>query len=190
MLKLCTAILTIAGLMMASSARADEENVPLDKLPAKVKDAVKAKFPEAEFVKASKEVEEGVVLYEVGIRNKGQTIEVTTTEDGKIVEIESTIDARTLPPVVTNALLSRFGSLRFLKAEDIVKGDKTYFEVLIEHANGARRTEVQIDKAGKILHEEDKTSEREGVVYAPQRRFQIFGRSSGGCCCLFSCLRR
>jgi Putative beta-lactamase-inhibitor-like, PepSY-like len=183
MLKLCASLLAVAGLLFGSSARADEEDIPLDKIPAKVKDAVKAKFPEAVLMKASKEVEDGVVLYEVGINNKGQIIEVTVNEGGQIVEVEAQIDPRSLPRAVTDALMKKYGSFRFHKAEDIVKGDKKYFEVLIEHAGGAKYTEVQIDKDGKILEEEDKTGEKMKSGYAPQRRFVLFGRSRGGCCC-------
>jgi hypothetical protein len=184
MLKFCTSLLAVAGLLFGSTVWADEEDVPLARLPAKVKDAVKAKFPEGELVKASKEIDEGVVLYEVGIKNKGQTIEVTVNEGGQIVEIEYQIDPKDLPKAVTDALNKKYGALKFEKAEDIVKGDKKYYEVLIEHANGTRKTEVQIDKDGKILMEEDKTKEKSTFQYVqPQRRFVLFGRLRGGCCC-------
>lgn len=161
MRKLCISLLAMAGLAFCTSVRADEEKVPLDKLPAKIKEAVKAKFPDAEIVAASKEKEDGVVLYEVNIKNKKQTIEVTATEDGKIVEVEYEITSADLPKAVTDALDKKYGKSKFHKAEDIVKGDKKYYEVLIEHADGKKKTEVQIDKDGKILLEEDKTGEKE-----------------------------
>lgn len=193
MLKLCISLLAVAGLLFGSTVRADEEDIPLANLPAKVKDAVKAKFPGGELVKASKEIDDGVVFFEVGIKNKGQTIEVTVNEGGQIVEIEYQIDAKDLPKAVTEALNTKYGALKFEKAEDIVKGDKKYYEVLIAHANGARKTEVQIDKDGKILMEEDKTNEKKTLQYPyaqPQRRFALFGRLRGGCCCGGGLFRR
>lgn len=193
MLKLCASLLAVAGLLFGSTVQADEEDVPLTRLPAKVRDAVKAKFPEAELVKASKEVDEGVVLFEVGIKNKGQTIEVTVNEGGQIVEIEYQIDPKDLPKAVTDSLNKKYGALKFEKAEDIVKGDKKYYEVLIAHANGTRKTEVQIDKDGKILLEEDKTNEKMSLQYQyvqPQQRFVLFGRPRGGCCCGGGLFRR
>ncbi len=186
MLKLCVRLLAIVGLTFGAAARADEEKVPLDKLPAKVKDAVKAKFPDAEFVSASKEIEDKVLLYEVKIKSKKQTIEVTVTEDGKIVEIEAAIAPGDLPKAVVDSLFRTYGPVNFLKVEDIVKGDKKYYEVLIVHARGARKTEVEIDKDGKILHVEDKTFAREegSAQCAPvQRRFGILRMRDRGCSC-------
>jgi uncharacterized membrane protein YkoI len=184
MLKLCASLFAIAGLLFGPAARADEEDVPLGKLPANVKAAIKAKFPDAVLVKASKETDKGVLLYEVGINNKGQTIEVTVNEGGQIVEIEALIDPRSLPKTVTDALSQKYGTLKYDKAEDITKGDKQYYEVVFVYANGTKKSEVQIDKAGKILMEEDKTTELMSSNYVqPQRRFVLRGRLRGGCCC-------
>ena len=56
---------------------ADEEKVPLDKLPAKVLDAVKTKFPKADLVSASKEKENNETIYEVSIKDDGHKIDVS-----------------------------------------------------------------------------------------------------------------
>ena len=161
MLKIFAAFIALAGVTLVAVAWADEEKVAIDKLPAKVKDAVTGKFPDAKLISASKEPEDGKVLFEVTIENKSKTVQVTVTEDGNIVEVESEMDAKDLPKTVTESLDKKYGKLKFLKAEDVVKGEKTYFEVLIEHADGKKKTEVQIDKDGKILNEEDKTKEKE-----------------------------
>ena len=181
MAKFFISMVAVAGLLAGTTVRADEEDIPLDKIPTKVRDAVKAKFPAAVFVSASKEIEDGKVLYEVKITNNKQTIEVTAGEDGKIVEIETQISPGDLPKVVTDAVARKYGPVNYLKAEDIQKGDQKYFEVLIAHAG--RKTEVQLDKDGKILKEEDKTFEDERGGYAP-RRFILQRRPLfGGCCC-------
>lgn len=86
----------------------DEEKVPLDKLPQKIVDAVKAKFPDAKLVSAEKEKENNEIVYEVAIKNKDQKIEVTLKEDGTIIEIEKQIDAKDLPKVVSDALESKY----------------------------------------------------------------------------------
>src|SRR5260221_1073112 len=98
-------VVAMIGVLLASStARADEEKVPLDKLPKAVVDAVKAKFPDAKLVSAEKELEDGKPVYEVAIKDKDQNIEVTVTPEGKIILIEKEIAAKDLPKAVAEAM--------------------------------------------------------------------------------------
>ena len=69
-------IAVIGALLVAAPARADEENIPLDKLPKAVVDAVKAKYPEAKLVAAEKESKDGKVFYEVMFKNKDLDVEM------------------------------------------------------------------------------------------------------------------
>ena len=46
------------------SAQADETKIPLDQVPAVVKDAVKKKFPDAKMEEAEKEVKDGKTTFE------------------------------------------------------------------------------------------------------------------------------
>jgi uncharacterized membrane protein YkoI len=141
--------------LLALVAVADEEKVPVDKLPKKVVDAVKAKYPDAELVKASKEKEDGKVLYEVNVKNKGQKIDVTFTEDGKFVSEEKEIAAKDLPKEVSAALEGKYPKAEIKRAEDVTEGEKKYFEILLVTAD-KKTMEVQIDAKGKILKEEKK----------------------------------
>ena len=58
------------SVLIGRQARADEEKIAVDKLPAAVKKAIKNKFPKAEIEKASKEVEDGKTTYEVELEIK------------------------------------------------------------------------------------------------------------------------
>jgi|SRR5579884_1646238 len=154
----------LAGALLLVSALAvcaDEEKVPLDKLPKAVADAVKAKFPDAEMVSASKEKEDGKLLFEVAIKNKGQKIDVTVTPEGKIVEIEKEIAARDLPKVVADALDKKYPKATIKKVEEIIKEDKLVkYEALIV-TDDKKTLEVSFDPSGKFLEEEVKKSEKE-----------------------------
>src|SRR3954451_15547806 len=87
-----TGALAVFGLSaLVIAARADEEKVPLDKVPAKIMKAVKDKFPRAEIKQAEKEVEEGKTIYEIGLKDGGQNVDVSLKEDGTIVEIEKEV---------------------------------------------------------------------------------------------------
>ena len=83
------AVLT-AGLAGAAAVRAEEteEAVAIADLPQAVTDAIKKDYPDAEFLAAEKETEDGTTTYEVEIKDGGKTLEVEVTPDGKIVEVE------------------------------------------------------------------------------------------------------
>lgn len=141
--------------VLAGTARADEEKVPLNKLPRAVVDAVKAKYPGAELKGAEKEVEKGKTYYEVALTHKGKKLEVTLTPEGKIVEVEKEITARDLPAPVTEGIEAKYPKAKIKRAEEITKGGKTLYEALIETAD-KKKFEVVLDPTGKIVKTEAK----------------------------------
>jgi hypothetical protein len=153
------ALVAVLSLLMPA-VRADEEKVPLDKVPKAVTDAVKAKFPDAKVVGAEKETEDGKTVYEIAIDNKGRKIEVTLTPEGKIVTVEKEITAAELPKVVADALDKKYPKATIKKIEEISKGDKiTAYEALIVTSE-KKTLEVSFDPDGKFLEEEVKKSEK------------------------------
>jgi hypothetical protein len=151
------ALLAFVGL---AGVRADEEKVPLEKLPKAVTDAVKAKFEGAEMVSASKEKEDGKELYEVAIKHKGHKIDVTVTPEGKIASIEKEIEAKDFPKEVTAALEAKYPKATIKKAEEVTEGDKVVYEALIVTAD-KKTIEVVLDPKGKIVKEETKEKKKE-----------------------------
>ncbi len=144
-----------ALLLLGTAGRADEEKVPLDKLPRAVTAAVKAKFPKAKLVSASKEVEDKKTLYEVSIKNEGQNIDVTVTPEGKIEIVEKEIKVTDLPKPVKAALDAKYPKAKIAKTEEITKGDKVTYEVLLTTAE-KKTIEVVFDPSGKVVNEEKK----------------------------------
>lgn len=138
------------------AARADEQKVPLDKLPKAVTDAVKAKFPKGKLVEASKEEgKDGKVDYEVSLKDNNQNVVVVLGADGKIAGIEKEIDAKDAPKVVVKALEDKYPKATIKKTEMVYrvegKEDKLqFYEFTIETAD-KKTLEVKIDAKGKIL---------------------------------------
>lgn len=156
--------LVVSLVVVLPVAGADEEKVPLDKLPKAVLDAVKARFPEAKLVAAEKETEDGKTLYEVAITDKEQKIDVTVV-DGKIVEIEKQITAKDLPKAITAALEAKYPKATYKIIEEIIKVKDgveklEYYEVLLVTAE-KKKLEVVLALDGKITKEEDKSKEKE-----------------------------
>ena len=158
-------IAVVASLLVVlTTARADEEKVPLDKLPKVVVDAVKARFSDAKLLSAEKETEDGKTVYEVVIQNKDQKIEVTLTPQGEITEIEKQIKAKDLPTKVAKALEDKYPKATYKVIEEVIKVEKKkeqapYYEVLLVTAD-KKKLEVVLTADGKITKEEDKSKEK------------------------------
>jgi len=159
-------VVVAAGLLgLAGVVQADEEKVPLDKVPKAVLDAVKAKFPGAEMKGASKETEGGKTIYELAIKNKGQNIDVELTEDGKIVAIEKEIAVKDLPKKVVEALEAKYPKATHKKAEEVIKVENgvekpAVFEVVLVTTD-KKSFEVVVSADGKIEKEEGKDKDKD-----------------------------
>ena len=74
----------------AAVARADDDGsaVPLDRVPAAAKQAAVDAVPGLVLERASRETEDGIVVYELEGTAGGHKVEVEVTAEGKILEIE------------------------------------------------------------------------------------------------------
>jgi uncharacterized membrane protein YkoI len=145
-------IFTLAVLgfgLTAAASRADEEKVPLDKVPAPVLKAFKAKFPEATIKAAIKEVEDGKTVYEIESTSKGLAIDAVLKPDGEFVNYEKEIKSADLPAKVASAVKAKHPKGKVKKVEEVTEGDKSFYEVLVEE--GDKSTEVSVGKDGKII---------------------------------------
>jgi hypothetical protein len=154
------ALAMVALIVLFAPVRADEEKVPLDKVPKAVLDAAKKRFPKAEMVGASKETENGKTVYEVELKLAGKTIDVTLTPEGVITLIEKQIDAKELPKAVTEALEKKYpkATYKIIEAVYAVKDGKDkldFYEILLVTA-AKKKIEVQVLPDGKIKAEENK----------------------------------
>jgi peptidyl-tRNA hydrolase len=152
-------LVTLFGLtFFVFSAQADETKIPLDQVPAAVKDAVKKKFPDAKMEEAEKEVKDGKTTFEVLITEGGKKITVSLKEDGAILEIEKEIAAKDLPEAVASAVKSKYPSGTVKKAEEVTVDQKVTYEVIVAQ-EGKKNREVALDKAGKITEDEETEGE-------------------------------
>jgi len=133
-LRLLTSAMLIV--VLAPRAMAQEEISP-DKLPPKVADAVKTRFPGAKFVKITKEMENNEVIYDIEMTVGAKKHEMDCKEDGTLVDIQNEIEVSKLPAAVTRAIKAKHPSCTIKEAGEIlvVKDKKEtldHFEVLID----------------------------------------------------------
>lgn len=117
--RLVAVTLTVAFGVAAS--RADEEKVPLDKLPKAVTDAVKKRFPKAEMKEAAKETDGDKTEYEVSITDGGTPIDVMLTPEGAITLIEKTVSLKDVPKKVAEAVAAKFPAGKVTRAEELIR---------------------------------------------------------------------
>ena len=79
---------------------------------------------------------------------------------GKIIATEKTIKPTELPDKVSKALSEKYPRGTIKKAEELIKDDKTSYEVIIETAD-KKKLEVVLDPSGKVLEEEGKDEDEE-----------------------------
>jgi hypothetical protein len=177
-------LITLTFNAAAFAGEDEEEKVAIEKLPKAVVDAVKKMFPKAEITGATKEEEEKdeddddddekgekdsdekdddekdddekpEILYELTLKDNGQDIDVTVEESGEIEEIERSIDLKSLPSLVTEALAKKFPGSTLKSAEAVYevedgKEELECYEVKLETADkkeieAAVEIEVEIE---------------------------------------------
>ncbi len=145
----CLAVV-VAGSVVAW---ADEEKVPLDKLPRAVAEAVKKRFPKLKFTGASKEKDKEKVVYEVSLKKDGKNIDVTVTEAGAITLIEQELAFKDLPKAVAKTFKEKYPKAKYQIIESVTKVEAgkeklAYYEATL--VAGGKTWEVEILPDGKF----------------------------------------
>jgi Putative beta-lactamase-inhibitor-like, PepSY-like len=165
--RLALVVAVLVGLGSAARAQDKEEKVPLDQVPRAVMDAVKKRFPKAEVVEATKEVdEEKKPVYEVTVKQDGKTIDVTLSPEGVLAMIEKEIEAKDLPKAVADAVEAKYPKATYKIVEELIavkdgKESLDAYEVLVETADKKGKWELKLAKDGKVLKTEDKSQEKD-----------------------------
>jgi hypothetical protein len=129
------ACVTLFAMLLRGAAA--QEKIEADKLPQKVKDAIKARFPGHVVTQATKEVENGEVVYDIEMKVGGKKHEMDCKEDGTIVDIQNEVDPKDLPAAALNAIKARHPGSTIKEVGEILvvkdmKETRDHFEVVIE----------------------------------------------------------
>jgi uncharacterized membrane protein YkoI len=140
---------------LAAAAFAQDEKVEFDKLPQKVKDAIKARFPGATVTTASKATENGEVIYDIEMTKDGKKHEMDCKEDGTLVDVEHQIEVKDLPAVVSNEVKAKYPNCTIKEVMEVhvVKDKKEtldHYEVIIDTAD-KKEVELAVSLDGKKI---------------------------------------
>src|SRR5262245_59339999 len=100
--------LACAGLVGATANCLAADKIDLDKVPEKIMSAIKGRFPAAELKSVEKEVENGKVVFDVELTEKGRKYEMDIIEDGTVVEIEKEVALKDFPAEGPKAIDAKY----------------------------------------------------------------------------------
>lgn len=149
-------------LLTAPVAAQDRAPKDLDKIPAKVMNALKAKFPRAEIVKWTREKEGDIVIYDIEFKQDGKKLEADIKEDGSIHNWEMAITEKDVPAAVKQAVEKKYprATAREIMRITAMKDGKDElegYEIVLTTAD-KKEVEVTVAPDGKIL--EDSTDRK------------------------------
>jgi uncharacterized membrane protein YkoI len=148
-------VLLTAVALAEDKEKAKEEKVAPDKLPTKVLDAVKERFPGGKITSASKETADGKVVYDIELEQKGRKYEMDIQEDGTVLEVEKEIPLKEVPEAVRKALNAKYpkATIEIVMEVNLVKDKKEtpdHYEVTIVGAD-KKKMEVIVSLDGKSV---------------------------------------
>ena len=85
MSKICALLIALAICPVAACAG---EDVPVDKLPKVVIEAIHTEYPDAKLLEAKLEKEEEVTFYAVDVVHQGIKMEIDVSPEGKVLAID------------------------------------------------------------------------------------------------------
>ena len=147
----------LAGLLLAVPAACAQDKLDLDKIPKKVMDALKAKFPKAKIHKWTEEKEGDAVVYDIEFKQGDRKFEADIKEDGTILNFEEEVSVKDLPAAVKKAVGRRYPKAKLkeiMKITEIKDRKETRggYEIVLETAD-KKEVEVTIADDGKVLED-------------------------------------
>lgn len=163
------AVVVVLGLSAHHLVQAGEAIKP-DQLPKAVQAKIAQMYPKAEIIKAEKEDEGGVTLYEAKLKTKKGVLEVVIAEDGALVEIETLVTAAQLPKAVKAAVKKEAKGAKIVKCEkmelhaEVQKGKlvalkKPRVEYEVKYKVGDKVVEIKMTADGKMTGKEEAEDE-------------------------------
>jgi len=154
-----TAFQIMAGVALVSvcstTISAQGEKVDADKLPPKVAEALKARFPGATITQVTKETENGEVLYDIEMTRSGKKHEMDCKEDGTLIDIQNEVTVKDLPAAAIDAIRAKYPNCTIKEVGEILvvkdkKETRDHFEVMIDTAD-KKEVELTVSLDGKIV---------------------------------------
>lgn len=144
----------VACMAMVGQANAEEKTQSKHQVPKMVIAAFEKAHPNAKEVKFEKETFEGKEAYEAEYQENGKEYEFLYGAEGVLLQKEETIDTKTLPESVVQAISKAHPKAVIKEAEKMMNPDGTVTGYEVEVKAGGKELELELDTGGKILKTE------------------------------------
>ena len=152
------AVAIIAGTGIKAVAKEEEEEaLSMSQLPAAAQKTIKAQVSQEDIQKITKEDEDGKAAFEVKVVKGDKKSEVTVAADGTLLSVEEEVALSDVPEAARKTLVDQIAGGKTGKIEKVTENGKTVYETIIK--KGDKRSEIQVDPAGKVVATEDKAKE-------------------------------
>ena len=153
-------ILALASLPVRAVAQgAKEERVKPSQFPPAVAQAIKNNCPRCTIAKASREVENGVTVYDIEFK-AGQG-EMDVSEDGSVIDRETVVRPKDVPPAALTAIRNAAGGGKIkqiakdeiraeLKEGKVIKLATPKYVYEADMVKGDQAGEVQVSPEGRV----------------------------------------
>lgn len=159
----CTAIVAVAFTITAGHANQDsskEEKLKISQLPAAVAEAVKTNCPGCSIDKATREIENGVRIYDIEFK-RGQG-EIALAEDGSVIDRETAVLLKDVPAAAQEAIRKGASGAKIkqvakgeiraeLKDGQIIRLDSPRYVYEAELEKGKQVAEIEVSSDGKVI---------------------------------------
>ena len=136
-----------------------EEKLKPSQLPAAVREAIKSNCPNCTINKATREVENGVTLYDIEFKT-GQG-EMDVADDGSVIDRETVVRTKDVPPPALEAILKGAAGGRIkqvardevraeLKDGKVIKLDSPKYLYEADLEKGKQLAEIQVTPDGQV----------------------------------------
>ena len=142
--------LFIVFILGLSQGLAGDKKITKSQIPAAVKKAFEGQYPHAKLKGQSIESENKGKYYEIESVEGTINRDLLYTPDGKVYEMEESMDPGTLTDVIKSTLSKEYPKGKIVKAERVTTQD-TLVTYEIHIKDGKKIKEVTFDAAGKIL---------------------------------------
>jgi hypothetical protein len=129
-----------------------------DQIPQEVMNALKAKFPEPEIEKWTREKEGEIIIYDFEFTQSGHKFEADIREDGTIHNWEKAITDKDLPEAVRKSVNEKYPSAELKEIMEVTaviegKDQLEGYEIVLKSSD-KKQFEVTIAPDGEVIEED------------------------------------
>lgn len=145
--------IAIIGAAIVAPVRAEETEIPFDKLPENVQKTAQGLVGKGKITKATKESgDRGGTIYEVAYTVGRTKYEAEISPKGEIVVVDEQVAISQVPKPVRGVIEEKTAGGKIIKIEKAKQGKEVYYEA--EFTKDGKEHEVKVAPDGKILKTE------------------------------------